>query len=57
MFLFSLFLKVSGSTAAWENDSQISFREVWGYLMRGEEKYFIKDAPITDIFYFSTSVE
>ncbi len=53
---FFFVFKVSGSTAAWENDSQISFREVWGYLMRGEEKYFIKDAPITDIFYFSTSV-
>jgi spore germination protein YaaH len=38
------------------DDSQISFREIWGYLMRGEEKLFVKDAPITDIFYFSATV-
>ena len=24
--------------------------------MRGEEKFFIKEAPITDIFYFSAAV-
>jgi len=39
-----------------DTDTQIGFREIWGYLMRGEEKYFRKDAPITDIFYFSAGV-
>ena len=37
-------------------DAQITFNEVWGYLMRGEEKLFTKKAPITDVFYFSASV-
>lgn len=44
------------SKADTEIDSQLSFREVWGYLMRGEEKLFNKDAPVTDIFYFSATV-
>ncbi len=52
---------ISISNLSWgdlsrEAESQISFKEVWGYLMRGEEKYFVKDAPITDIFYFSAAV-
>jgi spore germination protein YaaH len=42
--------------AAAADESQISFREIWGYLMQGEEKLFIKDAPITDVFYFSATV-
>lgn len=53
---FILVFKFSWSLAYDDSDSQISFREVWGYLMRGEEKYFIKDAPLTDIFYFSAAV-
>jgi len=53
---FLLIFNVSWGVVSEEADSQISFREVWGYLMRGEEKLFIKEAPITDIFYFSASV-
>ena len=34
----------------------IEFREVWGYLMRGQEKSFKKNAPVTDVFYFSCGV-
>ncbi|HPJ44189.1 MAG TPA: glycosyl hydrolase family 18 protein [Spirochaetota bacterium] len=34
----------------------IEFREVWGYLMRGQEKSFKKNAPVTDVFYFSCAV-
>ena len=48
--------KFSYGVSADDSDSQIPFREVWGYLMRGEEKLFIKEAPITDIFYFSAAV-
>ncbi len=36
--------------------SSIEFREVWGYLMRGEEKLFKGDEPVTDICYFSCGV-
>ncbi len=57
LFLSFIFIfKLSWGVAYEEADSQISFREVWGYLMRGEEKYFVKDAPLTDIFYFSAAV-
>jgi spore germination protein YaaH len=56
LFSFVLIFRISWGVVVEEADSQISFKEVWGYLMRGEEKLFIKDAPITDIFYFSASV-
>jgi len=36
--------------------SGIEFSEVWGYLMRGEEKSFKKNTPVTDVFYFSCAV-
>lgn len=32
------------------------FQEVWAYLMKGEEKYFPTQAPITDVACFSASV-
>jgi len=54
--LFVLVFKISWSNISVEDGSQITFSEVWGYLMRGEEKYFVKDAPLTDIFYFSAAV-
>jgi len=31
----------------------VKFSEVWGYLMRGEEKVFRGDEPVTDLCYFS----
>lgn len=36
--------------------SSVEFREVWGYLMRGEERLFKGDEPVTDICYFSCGV-
>jgi len=33
--------------------SPIEFREVWGYLMQGEEKVFKGNEPVTDVCYFS----
>lgn len=58
LILFSVIFvsSLSWGTVAEDSESRISFREVWGYLMRGEEKLFIKEAPITDIFYFSASI-
>lgn len=36
--------------------ASVEFREVWGYLMRGEEKLFKGDEPVTDICYFSCGI-
>ncbi|PKL19339.1 MAG: hypothetical protein CVV49_01280 [Spirochaetae bacterium HGW-Spirochaetae-5] len=36
--------------------SPVEFREVWGYLMRGEEKVFKGDEPVTDVCYFSCGI-
>lgn len=34
----------------------LPFREVWGYMMRGEENLFRGTEPVTDVFYFSCTV-
>ena len=43
-------------TSTREGSSGIEFREVWGYLLRGEEKTFKSSAPVTDVFYFSCGI-
>lgn len=35
----------------------VKFKEVWGYLMRGEEKVFRGDETVTDVCYFSCSID
>ena len=35
---------------------KVQFEEIWGYMMRGTEKHFTGSEPVTDIFYFSCSV-
>ncbi len=45
---------VSGDASA--GFTPVEFREVWGYMMRGEEKKFSVDAPVTDICYFSVGI-
>ncbi len=35
---------------------KVHFNEIWGYMMRGEEKLFTGSEPVTDIFYFSCSI-
>lgn len=32
------------------------FKEIWAYLMKGEERYLIGNEPITDLCYFSARV-
>ncbi len=34
-----------------------SFPEVWGYLMKGEERYFPAHSPITDVGCFSAEID
>jgi spore germination protein YaaH len=48
--------QVTAGASAVKEPAKIEFREVWGYLLRGGEKYFKADAPLTDIFYFSCGV-
>lgn len=35
----------------------VLFREVWGYLMKGEEKHLTGKEPFTDICYFSATID
>lgn len=35
----------------------VLFRETWGYLMKGEEKYLTGKEPFTDICYFSATID
>ena len=61
---FWLFLNLSSaifsqnSKNETENSSSrpISFKEVWGYVMIGEESSFSNDYPITDVGYFVNAV-
>lgn len=39
----------------WTQD-QYAFREIWGYLMKGEERFLTGAEPFTDIAYFSARV-
>jgi spore germination protein len=34
----------------------VKFREVWGYLLRGGEKVFKGDEPVTDVCYFGCGI-
>ena len=34
----------------------VKFKEVWGYLMRGKEKVFRGDEPVTDVCYFGCGI-
>ena len=39
-----------------EEDSKLRFREIWGYVMIGEEKSLPAQPPITDLGYFVNAV-
>ena len=60
IFLLALFIDyalVENIALAEESvQSAVEFKEVWGYLMRGEEKYFDGNEPITDVCYFACGV-
>lgn len=38
------------------SNEPVPFNEIWGYMLRGEERAFKGSEPITDIFYFSCDV-
>lgn len=51
---------VSAAEQAQQKDETVfpvKFKEVWGYLMRGEEKVFRGDETVTDVCYFSCSID
>lgn len=39
-----------------EPDPQVGFREVWAYLMKGEEPFLTPALPVTDLCYFSAEI-
>jgi len=39
------------------NADRYAFKEVWGYVMKGEETFLSNSMPFTDIGYFSSKVE
>jgi spore germination protein YaaH len=47
--------KVEEERIRYGNDP-VPFKEIWGYMLRGEEKSFKGTEPVTDIFYFSCDV-
>ncbi|HPJ36003.1 MAG TPA: glycosyl hydrolase family 18 protein [Spirochaetota bacterium] len=53
LYFSSTLYKGSGNAAT---VSPVAFSEIWGYLMRGEEKLLKGEEPVTDIFYFSCDV-
>jgi len=52
--LISAFLPMSG----WAQDfvGSVQFREVWAYLMKGEESYLADSLPVSDLLYFSAEI-
>src|SRR3990167_4996016 len=52
-----LFLIFSLFASSEKKDSQIySFKEVWAYVMKGEESWIEPQKPVTDVAYFSAVV-
>lgn len=47
---------VSVSDEYLETIEASSFNEIWGYLITGEDKFYSKDLPITDIGYFGAGL-
>lgn len=39
-----------------KKSAPVNFKEIWGYMMRGEENLFTGLEPVTDIFYFSCDI-
>ncbi len=49
------FISVHGDAVA-DGYSPIGFREIWAYMMRGDEKKFTGSEPVTDVCYFSAGI-
>lgn len=49
---------MSGLTPAWAQpvDAPMVFKEIWAYLMRGEESVLSASSPLTDLCYFSAEI-
>lgn len=63
VFIFSLFFVLSTINAEPAliepkdvSPQETKFKEVWAYLMAGEESYLSNDLPITDIGYFGAEI-
>lgn len=51
-YLFVFFYSISALFSL----EPVSFQEIWGYLMRGEESTLTEQKSITDVAYFSASI-
>jgi spore germination protein YaaH len=54
-FVFFSLTCVSVSPAR-SADPAYEFNEIWGYLMKGEERHLTDDIPVTDVGYFSAEI-
>lgn len=52
----ALIISLIPGGAGAEGYGPVGFREVWGYMMCGDEKRFRGDEPVTDICYFSAGI-
>lgn len=60
VFTFTFLHNYASLSAAEQKEETlfpVKFREVWGYLMRGEEKLLRGDEPVTDLCYFSCTID
>ncbi|OHD12283.1 MAG: hypothetical protein A2Z96_01115 [Spirochaetes bacterium GWB1_48_6] len=39
-----------------EPDPQVGFREIWAYLLKGEESFLAASMPVSDLCYFSAEI-
>jgi len=47
---------VPASGHAQESEDPLQFREVWAYLMKGEEAFLVDSLPVSDLLYFSAEI-
>lgn len=55
-YFFAQTTSDSSNISTGENHQKVSMKEVWGYVMIGEEKAFSCDWPVTDVGYFVNAV-
>lgn len=56
-FLILLLAVIYASSAVSQNSEKVSFKEIWGYLMSGEEHKFTGKENVTDIMYFGARID
>ncbi len=59
LFIISViqFISIALFPQEMRSPESVLFRETWGYLMKGEEKYLTGREPFTDICFFSATID